>query len=447
MHSYPSLTSLTSFLRWHPVLLLCLGLLRVNTANADCQFTDPRMTNTRETHAISLPVGHINLSSLYLQPAGTLLGSGVAPSTLYTYKGADADTPLWICDKDDVEQGKIHFLVSTNADSRFGGYHKIGQADGLEEVYGTWFEYVGLRQIMDGVSLSRDWQKVRLKTWQIVGQKAHIRLQDIPPMQAELYRVSQPVPKGGASPHCGGDRNKQANSVYKCQIATGYVQLAGAVGKDLPHDEEGQDHRKNHDFHSKHNGIAYRLYQGTTLTTSPFCAARSGITQVTFPTISAQALQTGAEIPADFSIEFECHQQTVSGTRREETAIGLQVSPDAFVTAQHLGLVNDANGVDFLVSDRYESDPGLARGVGIRLFQADSPREFLGWTDLIGSNHVKGPRAGWFPVLDGATKIAASGPDHNLFRLDFTAKLAKLPGATVTPGKVRAHANIVIRLQ
>jgi len=434
----------------HCRLLLITSLLLAKTASADCVFSSPKMTNTREPYAIALPIGRINLSSRHLQPPGTLLGSGIAPSTLYTYQGATADTTLWICDKADVEQRKVYFLVSTNADSRFGGYHDIGQADGLDDVHATWFEYVGLRQSIGGVPLGRYWRKVELPGWQIVGQKAHIRLQDIPPMQAELYRVSQRVPTGGASSNCGGNRQKQAtqtNTAYACEIATGYLQLAGAVGETLPHDKEGEDHRTNHRFHAPSNGIAYHLDQSLILNTSPTCVTRTDATQVTFPTVSAQALQNGDEIPATFSVVVECSHGAVSGTDNEETAIGFQVSPGAFAAAQRLGLVNDASGVDVLISDRYDSDPGLARGVGVSLWQAGRPREFLGWPGLIGTGHIKGPRAGWFPVLDGATATGESAPGYQQFRLDFTAKLAKLPAATVTPGKVRATANILVRVQ
>ncbi|HAU5637866.1 hypothetical protein [Citrobacter amalonaticus] len=46
--------------------------------------------------------------------------------------------------------------------------------------------------------MTRFWQKVPVTTWEEKDNKINIRLQDIPTMQAEIYRVSDLPPSSGA---------------------------------------------------------------------------------------------------------------------------------------------------------------------------------------------------------------------------------------------------------
>jgi len=437
------------------LLLLLLTLLLSPTvaatpASGTCTRPNRTKLNAWAYSAAPIPFGDVNLANVRLQPPGSHLASVLAPSTNYTYNGADPNTVLWRCDKRAVDAGKVYFMVSVNGDSRYGGYHEIGQEDGLDDVYATWFDYIGLRLSMSGVTVSRNWKKVPLDTYSVISYKdkeyVEIQVRDIPPLQAELYRVSRPVPAGGGVWECAYWANRtpsEAGASYECEEPSAYLQL---VGPGLPHDKEGEDSSTRHLFWYT-NGIGYSLYRALTMTSSATCMVRSGDTQVRFPTVSAQALQAGAEVPADFSIEVECNNRVISGTGSGEVAIGLQVSPEVSSTAWRMGLVDPQGGVHFLLSDGYDTHPDIARGVGILLLRAGQPQRFLGVSSIGGGEPGKGALAGWYPVLQDDPVIATTAPDHLLYRLDFSARLRALPLQTVTPGKVRAHVNIVVRVQ
>jgi len=455
-------SQLVPLMSMRPFLLLhlLLGLLLAHTASATvhpgCTRPNPTKLNAEAYSAAAIPFGHVNLSSPDLQPPGSHLASVLVPSTNYIHNGVSGDDVLWLCDKKAVDDGKVYFLVSVNGDSRFGGEHKIGTEDGLDDVHATWFDYIGLRLSMAGVTLTQYWKKVPLDTYSVMidktgkkeKEKVEIRLRDIPPMQAELYRVSRPVPAGGGVPNCAHWMPRipgEAGTSYECEEPSGYLQL---VGPGLPHDEEGEYHKHHYDFWTT-NGIGYGLRRALFLTNSATCAARSTATHVVFPTLSAKALQAGDEAPAHFSIEVECSDGAQPGTGSRQTAIGLQVSPDAFYTARTLGLTNAQGGVYFLVSDHYDTDPAIAKGVGIVLERRGEPQRFLS-PDFSGNEPGKGEMAGWYPVTHDSEQIDLTTiPDgiRRLYRLDFNAWLTALPGQQVTPGKVRAHANIVIRMQ
>jgi len=434
--------------------LLCFTLLLAQPAGANCEIT--RISQTEDDRAAKIPFGRINLSHPAFHPDGTLLASVMVPPTQYTFGGAKASSVLWKCDKQDVDNGMVYFLVATNGDSRFGGEFEIGPAG--SGIYGTWFDHIGLRQTMAGITLSRHWRKVPLQSWlpvkERVGgklkERVHIRLVDIPPLQAELYWVEQHVPESGWY-NCSGYPTAPSNSVhgisYDCIQPASYIQLVGP-GPEIPHDEVGEDHGDYHwDFWGADNGFGYTLWRGGTLSANPTCVVHNATPQVQFATASVQDLQNGGEVPANFSIVLDCNSATVSGSGSGETAIGLQVSEGAFAAAQRMGFVRDG-GVDFLLSDQYNSDSSLAKGVGIALYDADgNQRRFVGWPGTVGKGHPRGPLAGWHPVLWGARMTGLAPPDNYHLQLDFTARLKQLPGQTATPGKVRATAHVLVKVQ
>jgi len=274
-------------------LWLCGALLLAQTASARCNNTG----NTRayDTESAPIPFGRVNLTNPtdpVLQPVGTLLASIIVPATNYTAYGATGETGVWRCDKKDVDKGEVFFLVSTNGDSRYGGEHDIGRADGLVDVHATWFKGVGLRLSMEGVNLTRYWKKVPLKNYIVINEngkaRVEIRLQDIPPLQAELYRVSQDVPGKGNVYGCGSIPRTPdaAGTLYTCNQPAGYIQLHGP---GINHDDEWSDHNKSWKFWAS-NGIGYTLYKSLTLSNTPTCVVRSATPHMHFATIGVQQL-------------------------------------------------------------------------------------------------------------------------------------------------------------
>jgi len=439
------------------LLSLYSALLLTQMAHATCEKLP--YLETENGAAAPIPFGRINLThpaDPALNPSGTLIASIVVPPTNYTAKGAKADSVMWRCDKVDLDSGKVYFLVSTNGDSRFGGHNDIGRADGLVDVYATWFKHVGLRLSMDGVLLSRYWRKVPLKNYTVVNQngkdKVEIRLGDIPPLQAELYRVSQLTPRKGRLANCAGYLDQHgasepsaAGTAYDCPSPNAYIQLHGP-GLEGKQDEIGDDHNTRHKFWGKDNGFAYRLYRAASLSALPGCVVRSATPHVSLGTISVQQLEAEAEASSTFRVEVDCNQNALSGTLDGQTAIGLQVSTGAFAAARKLGLVHD-EGVEYLLSDQYGSER-IAKGVGIALYDAGGhQRRFVGQPGSVGKGYPRGPGAGWYPVKHYAhSKGEAAGGDSRQ-QLDFTAKLVKLQAQQVTPGKVRATAHVLVRVQ
>jgi len=443
-----------------PILLL--SLLLSATVSAKCEMTG--RTNTRDPAAAPIPFGRVNLTHLTLQPYGSLLASTIVPPTNYTWKGATADTVLWKCDKADFIGGEVYFLVSTNGDSRFGGHNDIGRADGLFDVYGTWFKHVGLRLSMDGVVFSRYWRKVPIKPGQYREvreggrDRIHIRLGDIPPVQAELYWLTQLTPRGGhaGSRYCAGYLDQEGRgaseptatgTLYACPYPNAYIHLHGP-GLEWAQDEEGDDHNAHYKSWNANNGFAWTLYRTVSLSRTPTCAVHSATPEVRFATTHVGQLQNSPEgILAGFSIVVDCDNAAKSGINDHQTAIGLQVSSAAFAAAQQLGLVNGQRGVEYLVSDQYGDDPRLARGVGIALLgpEGDS-RTFVGHPGSVGQGHPRGAEAGWYPVEQGAQPLGDSAAGK-LWQLDFSARLVQLPGRTATPGKVHATATVLVKVQ
>ena len=85
----------------------------------------------------------------------------------------------------------------------------------------------------------------------------------------------------------------------------------------------------------------------------------------------------------------------------------------------------------------------MAGGVGVALAQADgTPLNFLGNDQVTGG----GANAGWYPVLQGASSTGASG-GITTYTKRLNATLTKIPGRSVTPGRLNARAQVVIRIQ
>lgn len=415
-------------------LLLVVALLLPLLGHAACTQTGAAQTEDDRTAKIHF--GRVNLTSTYLQPVGTLLASVAVPPTNYNFNGASAPTVLWICDTSDLPQ--LYFLVATNGDDRVGGHWETGEADGLPGVYATWFQYAGIKQTMSGVTLSRYWRRVPLTSYATVGNKIHIRLGDIPPLQAELYRISQ-LP-GNSGSYCGGMGAASANGTsYTCTQPNAYIQL---VGPGLTHDNIGEDSNSSYRFWGADNGFGYGMRSAATLSNNATCVARNATPLVRFMPISRQELSSGANSRTDFTVEIECHNNVLSGTLTGYTALGIQASTGAYQAAQDLGLVNASGGVSHLVSDNYFG-AGMAKGVGIRLRNVNANTAMF----FIGNGTGTGNLAGWYPVKSGAIYTGSSATNHSSYLLTFSATLERLPGHTVTAGKVHATAYVLVKVQ
>jgi len=415
------------------VALLAATMLLASLAQAACRSTEFAPL-AQGAAAINLAFGRVNLAASSLQPPSSLLASSTATAADFHYGGADAGSVLWRCDKADVERAEVYFLAATNGASRLGGHHPAGVADGLTDVYATWFAHVGLRLEMDGKSLNRRWQRIELKSWQDEGAQIAIRVQDLPSLQAQLYRVSDDLPTEGGSDDCPQGGALTASGVaYRCTAASAFLQLAAS---GLAHDSVGEDSATHHQ--GALQGMAYRLSPTLTVSRLPSCVVRSATPAVLLPTASVAQMESDGSAPeAPFSVQLECEQSDAGAQAR----VGLQVSPGALAAAQRLRLINAQGGVSHLLADDYASNPQMAKGVGIGLFDASGRR--LWWVGQ--DSGATGEDSGWYPVQQQAWQ-GAQDAQRQQWQLNFTAKLLRLPGEAVTPGKIRATAYVLVKL-
>lgn len=423
------------------------------TQNAWGSCSRTSSTRTGDNYSAQIPFGKVNLYNSYFYPVGTSLGSVVVPSTNYTSTGASPSTVLWTCDAADA--GSIFFLVATNGDDRVGGFYDVGSTDGLSDVYTTYFAYVGIRQTMSGVTLTRFWKSVPIPGYDTTTTpgKILIRLQDIPPLQAELYRISTLPGTAARSSYCGNNNTdgrgivygSTAGQNYTCNQPNAYITLSGP---GITHDNIGEDSARNYRFHGANNGFGYGMRLVNTLYNTPTCVARSATPVVLLPTITISQLKAGQTATAPFNVVVECSNSATSGTSNAQTALGFQVSAGSYSAAQTLGLVNGSNGVSMLLSDNY-TDSDMAKGVGITISYSNAPNTALNLIGQSGLNVLTnmGSNAGWYPVLNNATAIGSSSSGYTNYSYNFIATLKAINGQTVTAGKVRATATVQVKIQ
>lgn len=439
---------------YYRILIVIVLLLTSFASLARCSRTSA--LRTADNYMARIPFGKINLYDTYFYPVGSQLGSIVVPPTNYTSTGASASTVLWTCDAADA--GSIYFLVATNGDDRVGGFYDIGTTDGLTDVYATFFAYVGLKQTMSNIALTRYWQKVEIPSYdtETTPGKINIRLQDIPPLQSELYRISSLPAKGARSDYCSSkgssgtpDRGlvfgSTTGSNYVCNQPNSYIQL---VGPNITHDEVGEDSAVRYRFHGANNGFGYGMYLVNTLYDTPTCVARSATPLVLLPTISIAQLMAGEPSSAPFNVSIECSDSAMTESSNPQTALGFQVSAGAYSAAQSLGLVNSSNGVSMLLSDNY-TDSEMAKGVGITIAYNSNPGSALTLIGQSGLNALTdtGANSGWYPVKDYATSAGSSKSGYTNYDYSFLATLKRIPGQTITAGKVRATVTVQVRIQ
>jgi hypothetical protein len=426
------------------LLALCASL--ANTAQAHCL----RIYNglqVQDNYSAQIPFGKINLTTTYMQPVGTPLGSASVAAA--AAPGLSPETVLWECDSRDAND--IYELFSTNGDDRVGGYWEIGNGagassnDGLPGYYATWFPYVGIKvtHVNSGKVLTRYWQQSRITDYDTVGNKIQIKAKHLSVLHADLARVSSlPPPGGSGSNFCGNMAPVNGSSSYTCTQPNAYIQFRGP---GILSDKVGSDHNVNYLFHGAGNGIAFGMRSSATISYAASCVARNVTPVVSFMPITDTELNQGMTRSSDFTIELECASNVVSGTAADQVALGIKVlSADAYSQAQALGLLTSGGGVRYLLSNGYGRDPAVATGVGVSLRHAASGEamNFLA-SEAVGG----GASAGWYPVLSGATDKGAGQSGYGQYVHTITATLSALPGLSAKPGTVNATASVLVKLQ
>ena len=431
--------------RLSQLLMLLLTLTALPAVHANCK----RIYNGNpvlDGYTAQITFGRINLTSTYLQPVGTALGTTITDSATAT--GLTSETVLWECDLADKDE--LYELFATNGDDRVGGYWEIGNGagtstnDGLPGYYATYFPYVGLKltHLNSGKVFTRYWQQSKITQYDVVGNKLQIKPKHLSMVQAELARVSSLPPRSGSgSNFCGSQAAESGSGTYSytCTQPNGYIQFQGPGYKS---DTVGSDSNTNYVFWGAKNGVGFGMRSAASISYAATCVARNVTPLVTFAPVTAQELNNGMTRESDFRIDLECSNQVVSGVGNNQTALGVQASAAAYAKAAELGLLTGSQGVTHLVSNGYGTDPSIATGVGIALSNNGKPMNFVG-QDISGSGNA----GGWYPIKEGASANGSSASGFTNYTQTLTAILKTLPGRRATPGKVNATAYVLVKVQ
>lgn len=431
--------------RLNQMLLLLLTLMVLPAVQATCKRVyDGKSVLDANTAQITF--GRINLTSTYLQPVGTALGTTITDGSTAT--GLNSETVMWECDLADKDE--LYELFATNGDDRVGGYWEIGNGagtslnDGLPGYYATYFPYVGIKltHLNSGKVFTRYWQQSKISQYDVVGDKLQIKPKHLSMVQAELARVSSLPPKSGSgSNYCGSQaaESGSGNYSYTCTQPNGYIQFKGPGYQSDP---VGSDSNTNYVFWGAKNGVGFGMRSAASISYTATCVARNVTPLVTFMPVTAQELNNGMTRENEFRIDLECSDQAVSGVASNQTALGIQASATAYAKAAELGLLTGSQGVTHLVSNGYGTDPSVATGVGIALNDNGKSMNFLG-SEMAGSGNA----GGWYPVQESATANGSSASGYTNYTKTITAVLKALPGQKAMPGSVNATAYVLVKVQ
>ncbi|VEA78646.1 fimbriae usher protein [Salmonella enterica subsp. arizonae] len=135
-----------------------------------------------------------------------------------------------------------------------------------------------------------------------------------------------------------------------------------------------------------------------------------------------------------FHVSLECESGAVSSPRptisAANVAMGFVVNqPTAVAAAHRLGLTTSAGGLSWLLDTHY-GEPGVASGVGIRIYNdAGTPINLLPDRIKTGAGNARG----WYGYKDLTTRVSSGSVET--YSGDFTASLEAIGGQTVTAGK------------
>lgn len=381
----------------------------------------------------------VNLSNGALLPPGTLLASSIAPFTQYGQSaGYDPERVFARCAPGD----DIYEMYATNGDNLYSGYptgNATGNTLGLEAAYDTVWDNILLRltNVTTGEYITDIW-KERLLTDLDVDSRGYrlVKAKNLSTIRSELFSA------GSTEYHRYDDDELSQLAGYREPNA--YIALRGN-GFSGP--TTGVTHRSSiTGWYGRWPG-AIGLYGQVTLKRYPTCVVLNAAPYVPLPTIQRNAIENGETSEAAFQISFKCEDAMVSGIANNNTALGIMVPPGAFASASNLGLVNASAGVSHLVSDNYGA-AGMAQGVGIRILRDNTPITLLSTQNSGIGNMPTAAEMGWLPVVGNASQLIGNDSGISQYIENFIARLEKLPGShPVTSGKVKATANVIIRVQ
>lgn len=385
----------------------------------------------------------VNVSDSSFQPYPTLLASAVAPFTQFgATAGYNPEQVLFRCAPADA----VYEMFSTNGDDQFSGYYsggdRMGMEIGLTAAYRTAWPNVLLRltHMASGEYITHIWKEHLLTKLDKDSRGFHlIKVKNLSAVRSELY--SAPLESGVSFPYSATTKSQ----MYLRTQPEGYVAIKGP---GLAYPKVGQAHAGGNWAGLPANWPGtIGLYKDVTLKRYPTCAVLTVTPYVLFPSISHMEINRGDSVTAPFEVRIKCQPGAINSTAPGGTAIGVLVSPGSLAVSNQLKLANSSGGLAYLVSENYGSS-GIAQGVGIRILRGSSAINLLANENSAGGSDAE--NVGWYPHIGKETQYVGSVDGSSVFNEVFHARLEKFQVGTqpaVTAGKVRATAQVVIRVQ
>ncbi|WP_296269258.1 fimbrial protein [Pseudomonas sp. UBA6562] len=383
----------------------------------------------------------VNVSDPSFLPYPSLIASAVTPFTQYgTAGGYDPEQVLFRCAANDP----VYEMYSLNGDDLYSGWFQggdsVGTSVGLQAAYRTAWPNVLLRltHMETGQYFTDVWRE-RLLTGLDIDSRGYqlVKAKNLSAVRAELF--SAPV-----DPTYNYYSTATPSQIYGYPEPAGYIAIKGP---GLSYPTVGQTHYGNWAGWYANWPGSLALFNKVTLKRFPTCAVTTVTPYVVFPSMSLNEANAGGSRELPFQVSFKCQSGVTNGTAVNGTGLGIKVSTGALAASSALGLLNAQGGLSYLVSDRY-GQPGMAEGVGIRLLRDGSPMTLLANED--SANGSAAQARGWYPAIGASANQTANVSGIAYYTETFRARLEKLKVGTqpaVTPGRIEATAQVVIRVQ
>ncbi|EEJ3394742.1 fimbrial usher protein StbD [Salmonella enterica subsp. enterica] len=387
------------------------------------------------TGNIGLPTVISISNSETFQPSGTLLASGIG-----NFLTAATETPysskqvLYRCDTADA--GKLYEMYSTNGDSAFAG------AFFTPEVEGAYYDVernvaVRMTNLSTGEYYSRFWKERQLTadSWFQDDKYIYIPASAFSNVLYEMFKIDSRKYFAYQNPM---DRDTWTQP-------RGYIAFKG-LGLITERIKAGLDHANDYYGWPSYWPGAWSTYNSVTYVRGALCKIKDYPAIVKIPPVAVGILAAGGNSQAPFHVSLECESGAVSSalpsTSAANVAMGFVVNqPTAVAAARRLGLTTSAGGLSWLLDTHY-GEPGVASGVGIRIYNdAGTPINLLPDRIKTGTGNARG----WYGYKDLTTRVSSGSVET--YSGDFTASLEAIGGQTVTAGSVNAQLQAVVSFQ
>lgn len=380
-------------------------------------------------------------------PYGTVLATSHLPFHVYGQRN-NAYSPnlvfAWCAPEDPVYE-----VYATVGPYQWNGYYDGGDANGnsigVPAAYRTYWPQILLqvKNERSGQYFTHIWKERRipdseLDTIVVNGQtRKLIKGKNLTEITAKL--IYAPVESGVNFPRRWG----QAATAIEPSINV----LIKGPGLRYPVVGEAYTRSNNEGYYSHWVAGAGFYRDSFIVNEGATCLVQSATPYVMFDKISVQEINSGHSITENFTLNMKCQTGVTSviNVQSGAPAFGFKMSEQASAAANQLGLVNPSGGSSYLISDKY-GQLGQAEGVGIRILRENGQETMnLLTTETLGTGNA----GGWYPIK-GENSMESNVNGINYFSEVFSARLEKLQLGTmpaVKPGKIRATATVIVRVQ